>query len=283
LRKILIIIVSLILGIISTYVVTLFTMILTQLLVLFLPMAAVISRIFVAVLVTTLIFFLFTPAYSPSFFGLRFKGLGYGARLALLGLVCCSLPLFLIFTIPELRKITDSAPFVAVAASIVSVFCLAFTEEVIFRGFILNFLMQSLGKNRAGIYLALSVSGLDFALIHLGWGSWIDLPPLGLATIYIALFIIPFSIGVFLGALFLRTGNLLAASLFHGIHNSLLLLPDILREGENHMEAYSLRIIRIDAVSLSEVVLQALICLPVLVLGLWLIRRVPPIRAENDL
>jgi membrane protease YdiL (CAAX protease family) len=75
-------------------------------------------------------------------------------------------------------------------------------EELLFRGFLLSWLGGRLGA-RHGRVLAVAISGLSFAVMHL--------QPLGLPTLA--------TLGIVLGFAFLRTGNLATCILVHGLWN----------------------------------------------------------------
>ena len=79
-------------------------------------------------------------------------------------------------------------------------------EELMFRGFLLPWLVERLGNRlgaQRGRRLAVAVAGLAFGAMHL--------QPLGLPTLA--------TLGIVLGFAFLRTGNLLSAILVHGLWN----------------------------------------------------------------
>jgi hypothetical protein len=75
-------------------------------------------------------------------------------------------------------------------------------EELLFRGFLLPWLGERLGA-RHGRLLAVAVSGLSFAVMHM--------QPLGLPTLA--------TLGIVLGFAFLRTGNLATCIMVHGLWN----------------------------------------------------------------
>lgn len=231
----------------------------------------------VGVLVYSLLLILiFRCAYPLSLLGLRRQGLGYGSKLALLGLVCSSLPIFLIWFLPEI-----TAPISITATGLlgmVSVLFLAFQEELLFRGVILTVLMQGMGNSRAGIYRALLWSGLFFGLAHIAPSG---IPTSGFMVLSLSKIITSLSFGVFSGAIFLRSGNLWAAALLHGLSNVLFFLPGFLQNGDysftaSYSEAYAdARAMGLAEILVPELIWPVVLSLPLLILGLWLARKAP--------
>ncbi|MBO3810291.1 MAG: CPBP family intramembrane metalloprotease [Candidatus Brockarchaeota archaeon] len=92
------------------------------------------------------------------------------------------------------------------------IFSTGFVEELVFRGVIQRSAVASLG-GKAGVL----GTAFIFAILHIGWLSTLD-------------FLFVFSIGLFFGLAVLKTGNIIGASLSHGLTNVLLflILPQIL-------------------------------------------------------
>ena len=98
----------------------------------------------------------------------------------------------------------------AIAVMIAFLLTAPFVEELLFRGFILDGLVQRYGTTRRGELSALCLSSLLFAIVHLDYAS--------MAYALLA--------GLLLGALRLRTGSIWAGVLLHAGVNALpILLP----------------------------------------------------------
>lgn len=96
-----------------------------------------------------------------------------------------------------------------------SVFLVGFVEETAFRGIILPLFIQSFREKKHVLYISTILTASIFGLIH-----FINLfhQPENLLGITSQVFF-AISIGVFFGGLILRTGSIIATSLFHGFIN----------------------------------------------------------------
>ena len=97
----------------------------------------------------------------------------------------------------------------------VSVFLVGFVEETAFRGIILPLFIQSYRGRKHVLYTSAAMTASIFGTIH-----FVNLfqQPDNITGITSQVFF-ALSIGVFFGGLMLRTGSIVAASLFHGLVN----------------------------------------------------------------
>ncbi len=101
-------------------------------------------------------------------------------------------------------------PVVQTIFYVLSMFCIGFSEEILFRGYLLRLLI------RRSVKTAILVSSLTFGLGHLiNLISGSDLFSTGLQVIY------ALSIGLMLSVFVVKTGNIVPCCLFHGLFNAL--------------------------------------------------------------
>lgn len=88
--------------------------------------------------------------------------------------------------------------------SIFMLFFASFTEELFFRGFILNYIKQFTGKY--GNIIALILSSIIFGATHLG-------------KFAVSMFLLATIAGIFYGLVYIRTKNLMCATIIHTVVN----------------------------------------------------------------
>lgn len=93
---------------------------------------------------------------------------------------------------------------------IISMLCIGFIEEILFRGYLLRLLMKRSTR------LAILISSLTFALGHIvNLVNGAELVPTLLQLVY------ALAIGLMLSVFVVKTGHLLPCCLFHGVFNAL--------------------------------------------------------------
>ena len=115
---------------------------------------------------------------------------------------------------------------------------IGFTEEVLFRGIVLNLLKDMFGrKTRKDLVKAVVVSSLMFGIFHF----------VNLFTVSNAIFLAvikqiigAFGIGLCLGAIYIRTGNLWCTIFIHGFWDFAMGIPSVIFKQGSLMEDMSL-------------------------------------------
>lgn len=134
-------------------------------------------------------------------------------------------------------------------------------EEFLVRGFVLNVLLEKLKNNGfRGKIKAIAISSLLFGLIH--FLNLFSEPQMLNATI--AQFFYSVFIGVFLGALYLRTGNIWVVAFYHFIYDAASELPAIFRE---------IPVQEMADISITDAVLTAVSSATFLIAGLFIVRK----------
>ena len=158
-------------------------------------------------LITLLIYWLW---FRPEFRGVLFRGFARTLRLCpvilLFWLLVC-LPDFLNGRFPQTFNLTVFS--IALSAG--------FSEEVAFRGLPLSYLKRQL-RSEKQIPLIVIVTGAVFGLFHI-----FNILVGASVSASIVQSISAVSIGIFLGAVFMRGGNLLVPILLHSLHDVLML------------------------------------------------------------
>jgi len=174
-------------------------------------------------IVVAAIFFRLT--YPDVEMGWGRKGLLIGSAVALLTLAVIFAVVFIFLDAASLWRyvIGDAQPpfvqFAPTIATVLAIVALASFEEVIFRGLLLNVLMERWGGSKRGVYLMLIIPGMVFGALHMYMGDI-------LTNLVIMLW--SGSVGIFWGALYLRFGSLWAVMLSHSLFNIISLIPFII-------------------------------------------------------
>lgn len=194
--------------------------------------------------------------------GFRLRGLGKGL---LVGWVLIALSAYsLIEYIRYLDPYTFVTPSVALfLVCILDVFLIGVTEELIFRGGVLNILLERWGRSTGGIYLSVILTSILFGAIH--FTNWVYYPQLFWSTmsqmVYASFF------GVLMAAIYLRSRNLWAVALHHAFFNSSLVLSIFSQEAA---------VLEFTDITPEAAVYGVVTAVPYLLLGLFLLRKVRP-------
>ncbi len=115
-------------------------------------------------------------------------------------------------------------------------FAIGLAEELTFRGVIQNVLADALGRTtRRGVWRTVGLSGAVFGLAHLGNVlSGVSLPGAVMQTLAAA------AIGVYLGAVYVRCGNIWPLVLLHGLNDLVGMIASNGLEENAAVEAISL-------------------------------------------
>lgn len=84
-------------------------------------------------------------------------------------------------------------------------------EEVLFRGVITDCILEKYGMDRKGVVFAVVMSGLIFGLAHLSNMFYADINPVGVLIQAVQ----ATSLGIFFGAVYMRTHNIFAVIFLH--------------------------------------------------------------------
>ena len=185
---------------------------------------------FVVSLITVSIFRIFIDRRSLASLGLSFSGhgqesvTGFFIGPALLGLLS-----ILLMATGHLQWVDITPDANALMISLGMVMLIAFSEELVFRGYVLGNLLESFSGSPGGKWIALLVSALCFAIFHFT-GPGIN--PLAFANLFLA--------GVLLGINYIYTRNLWFSICLHlswnffqgpllGSHVSGLSMPTLLQ------------------------------------------------------
>lgn len=141
------------------------------------------------------------------------RGRGFGAGMAAGGFMTGYLTLALLGTL----ALWQAEPMGSLEAALFILYMLAIglAEELTFRGLIQNVLADAFGRDsRRGVWLTVCLSGLIFGLVHLG-NILSGVSPAGAAMQALA----AAGIGIYLGAVYIRCGNIWAPVLLHGFND----------------------------------------------------------------
>ena len=188
--------------------------------------------------------------FIPDFKGILFRGFLKTLRccpvILLFWLVLC-LPDFLHGDFPQTFNLK------VISLSLTA----GFSEEVIFRGLPLSYLKRQL-RSEKQVPLIVIITGIIFGLTHLTnifVGASVSASLVqGVVTI---------CIGIFLGAVFMRGGNILVPMLLHTLHDMLML---------SFMKADEVSAVLTEEASLSDIS-EVLLCAALAAFGFFLIRR----------
>jgi membrane protease YdiL (CAAX protease family) len=132
-------------------------------------------------------------------------------------------------------------------------------------------LLKKMGDTKKGMVNTLIISSVFFALVHLGNLIWVD------ALSVISQVFYAFAIGMFFGAIYLRTKTLITPILLHGLMNvsgqifDAFTSPDFI--GQRDMQSSDI----------AQTVVQTLIMvIPFLIAALVLLRKVKPEEIEKQ-
>lgn len=149
------------------------------------------------------------------FFGMvqakNFEQLGLVGKMPLLWKSTLFLvPMFVIATANLWHGIVIRYTLLETILNIVAMLCIGFTEEILFRGYLLRLLMKRSTR------FAILISSLTFALGHIvNLANGAELVPTLLQLVY------ALAIGLMLSVFVVKTGHLLPCCLFHGVFNAL--------------------------------------------------------------
>jgi membrane protease YdiL (CAAX protease family) len=188
--------------------------------------------------------------FLPDFKGILFRGFLKTLRccpvILLFWLVLC-LPDFLEGNFPQTFNLK------VISLSVTA----GFSEEIIFRGLPLSYLKRQL-RSEKQVPLIVIITGIIFGLTHLTnifVGASVSASLVqGVVTI---------CIGIFLGAVFMRGGNILVPMLLHTLHDMLML---------SFMKADEVSAVLTEEASLSDIS-EVLLCAALAAFGFFLIRR----------
>lgn len=188
--------------------------------------------------------------FIPDFKGILFRGFLKTLRccpvILLFWLVLC-LPDFLEGNFPQTFNLK------VISLSVTA----GFSEEIIFRGLPLSYLKRQL-RSEKQVPLIVIITGTIFGLTHLTnifVGASVSASLVqGVVTI---------CIGIFLGAVFMRGGNILVPMLLHTLHDMLML---------SFMKADEVSAVLTEEASLSDIS-EVLLCAALAAFGFFLIRR----------
>lgn len=151
----------------------------------------------------------------------------------------------------------------AIVFCLLHVLLIGLLEETVFRGGVLRLLLQKWGGSRRGILLSVLLSSLFFGLVHLT--NWLYYPHMFWSTM--SQIIYAFFAGVLFCAIYLRCGNLWAVSLLHAAFNASLVLSLFSEEAA---------VLEFTDIPPAGALYNIITCLPYLLLGLFLLRKVRP-------
>ena len=147
------------------------------------------------------------------------KGLLFGLPLLLLFFF-----LYDIWPLLQAGQYRNGATLVTLILMCLMQLAVALSEELLCRGILYKTLKMRHGERGKGLLLALLMSSLIFGLMHfLNMMNGVAFLPV-LTQVAAAFFI-----GIFFGALYIRTGSLLPAILIHMLYNTFLGLKDVLQ------------------------------------------------------
>jgi len=141
-------------------------------------------------------------------------------------------------------------------------FCIGIFEEVLFRGIILNNMLNKWGDNKTGIIKSVVLSSLIFGLGH--FVNLVVFPALIIRTIsqivYTSLH------GILYAGIYLRSKNIWAVIILHAVFDWLVLISGILRPVDSAIAPVD--------VSIVSGLIEVIFAIPFAFVGFFLIRKV---------
>jgi len=211
----------------------------------------------------------------------RFKGVGKGLLIAWFGIVYAIITFFIVFMqIPENSFIAPNIFYLLIV--IIHPFIgTGFFEEVLFRGLVLKILLKKFGSTKKRIVGAILISSVFFGSVH-----FVNIIAGAPVLPTITQIIHASTGGFFYAIVYLRTRKLLIPILFHGLLNvaaqifDAIISPEVLMQNANAL---------VETDIIGFIVNTLFISLPVLIAGLFLLRKVKPeeisaeIQAETNI
>ncbi|MGM0582906.1 MAG: CPBP family intramembrane glutamic endopeptidase [Bacteroidota bacterium] len=144
----------------------------------------------------------------------------------------------------------------------ISVLLIGLVEEILMRGLVLPLFIKSKIQSEYALYFGVICSSIIFGIIH-----YINLfhQPENITGITSQVFF-AISIGIFFGALMLRTGNIFLVGIFHAFVNFIL--------GNGILEKESSRQVREISLDLPSMITTGIIIIIIIIIGLNMIRKV---------
>ena len=168
------------------------------------PLLVFLNPIYIFVLIYSMLifisyFFLKSQKISMEDAGVTVKNLKLQALIALSGPFFGVIEYFILKGYLPVTEITYVGEIIS--SIIIMIFFVGFTEELIFRGIILQHTTKILSANKSILF-----ASILFMLMHMGWHS-----PMDLAFV--------FGVGLFYGYAFIKTGSIIGITLSHGLTN----------------------------------------------------------------
>ncbi len=157
-----------------------------------------------------------------------------------------------------------------IIGAIVYSFAVGVYEEIFMRGLILQNLMTVFGHSKRGVYKTLILASLFFGLAHL-----INLTHAPLLDTLIQV-VYAMTAGIILGAVFLRTNNLLSVILLHGVFDLFTYLTNTVYAG--HFVSYNL--VQYPGIYIGY---NLFLIIGNLVIGLLIARKIKPLKEDISL
>ena len=204
--------------------------------------------------------------FSKDLFGKHNLSLGLklGSFVILTGVV--QLIIFLTLNVNNPMTFT-LAPIIG---AIVYSFAVGVYEEIFMRGLILQNLMTVFGHSKRGVYKTLILASLFFGLAHL-----INLTHAPVLDTLIQV-VYAMTAGIILGAVFLRTNNLLSVILLHGVFDLFTYLTNTVYAG--HFVSYNL--VQYPGIYIGY---NLFLIIGNLVIGLLIARKIKPLKEDISL
>ena len=143
------------------------------------------------------------------------KGIGFWEGTKVAGFLVVFTLILLASTLHSNIGVNQPKPFLSIVLFIIAMFFTGFCEEIVFRGMIQGILYERIGRDsKAGLYLSVVLSGLIFGALHvLNVFSGVQLKG---AIIQAGGAV---GVGMYFGAIYIRTRNLWVLILLHGFND----------------------------------------------------------------
>lgn len=219
-----------------------------------------------AAAMSVLIILVFGELYPFTILGLRREGLKPGLLWGVPAIIIVCILRNLPF--PALVPYSLTPQLAGLFFALAAVVILAFQTELMYRGLLLNILMEGWGHNRRGIWRALLFSSAIFSI----FGALSYLATSKSLLVTLAMFSASFSVHLFFGALYLRSGNLWATAAARVCCDCFFLIVGFLT-----VEGYSFTNLTSQTAISPDAAVKEAACLALLLLiGLWLARGIKP-------
>ncbi|MEE1257855.1 MAG: CPBP family intramembrane glutamic endopeptidase [Lachnospiraceae bacterium] len=182
-----------------------------------------------------------------------------------------------VLCIENARKLNDNWLYLFISLFIFTL-CVGFSEEVLFRGIIVNGLVKVLPKNKAGLCWVLVVSGFVFGFIHV----WECLFNIGINSISVIVqmtnkTLFTGAFGMLLAAIYLKTRNIWICMIIHALNDFIASLAMLfLQRGVSNIQYVDVAKTMNSVTAFYTIIPVLLFSIPNIIISLMILKRLKP-------